>query len=233
MNPLDIMLNRFRTESPGSPRLTWYGTDGARIELSGKVLDNWVAKTSNFLTEEFDFGPDSVLRVALPAHWKSLCLVLGALGCGGTVSDQQPGDLLASSEPEQIGSATGPTIAVALGALALQWEGELPAQAQDYAAEVRMFADAFERFSDPDQHQLALEFADYSEQYARLPQLTEELLGKITAEPARICLNAEHGLAKVVRQALASWQSGGSVVLAEQAELITERMLSMEGAVQL
>ncbi len=36
---------------PGRPRLTWYGADGERVELSARVLENWVAKTANLLVE--------------------------------------------------------------------------------------------------------------------------------------------------------------------------------------
>lgn len=225
MTSIDELLTQFRKTAPGSPRLTWYGTAGDRIELSGKVFDNWVAKTANFLTEEFDFGPGSTLTVALPAHWKSLCIVLAALACGGTVSDGDGGALLASSDQERINSAAGPSLAVALGALALRWDGELPSGAQDYAAEVRMFADAFDRFEEPTESQTALALAGREYQYQDLTSLPAT-----PAKSDRIALSADRGFADIVFQALTVWQSGGSIVLAETPSLLNEKLLASEGA---
>ena len=54
------------TADPGRPRLTWYGAGGERIELSGAVLANWVAKTTNLLVEEFDAGPGTRVVLDLP-----------------------------------------------------------------------------------------------------------------------------------------------------------------------
>ena len=48
MNPLPAapatisrMLDLISSD-PGRPRLTWYGDDAERVELSGAVLQNWV-----------------------------------------------------------------------------------------------------------------------------------------------------------------------------------------------
>ena len=50
--PSDVLTLLQR--EPGRPRLTWYGDGPERIELSGAVLANWVAKTTNLLVEELD-----------------------------------------------------------------------------------------------------------------------------------------------------------------------------------
>ena len=55
-----------------------------RVELSGAVLANWVAKTTNLIVEEFDAGPGCRLLIDLPPHWRTAVWVLGALRAGAT-----------------------------------------------------------------------------------------------------------------------------------------------------
>src|SRR5688572_8303068 len=61
---------------PGRPRLTWYGPDGERVELSGAVLENWVTKTTNLLVEELDAAPGSRVVLDLPPHWRTVLWAL-------------------------------------------------------------------------------------------------------------------------------------------------------------
>ena len=68
---------------PGRPRLTWYGPDGERVELSAKVLDNWVAKTANLLVDELDAGPGSARRDRPAAALAHGGLAAGDLGDRG------------------------------------------------------------------------------------------------------------------------------------------------------
>ena len=51
-------LNRFfeALSSVQTPALIWYSDNGERIELSGRVLMNWVNKTANLLIEECDLA---------------------------------------------------------------------------------------------------------------------------------------------------------------------------------
>ena len=67
--PMPGLLARL-TADPGRPRLTWYGDDGERVELSGHVLDNWVTKTANLLVEEYQAGPLTRVLLDLPVHWR-------------------------------------------------------------------------------------------------------------------------------------------------------------------
>lgn len=66
----------------GQPRLTWYGADGERIELSGAVLVNWVTKTTNLLVEEFDAEPGTSVATDLPPHWRTLVWALAVWRAG-------------------------------------------------------------------------------------------------------------------------------------------------------
>lgn len=62
----------FLVDIDPDPVLTWYGETGERIELSRRVLANWVAKAANLLGEEFD-AAGCALRVTvnLPdGHWR-------------------------------------------------------------------------------------------------------------------------------------------------------------------
>ena len=148
------LLRRLMDDDPGRPRLTWYGPDGERIELSAKVLDNWVAKTANLLVEEFDAGPGSRIALAMPAHWRTATWLLAtwALGACAVVLPDRPrpadvadADVLVSDRPEPltaVGSAV-PTVAVALGGLAVAYGPELPVTALDAAIEVRSRGDVF------------------------------------------------------------------------------------------
>ena len=56
---------------PGRPRITWHGRD-ERIELSGAVLANWVAKVTNLLVEGCDTGPGVRVEVGLRAHRRTV-----------------------------------------------------------------------------------------------------------------------------------------------------------------
>ena len=55
--PAIDLMTALRSGQSTSPRLTWYGPDSERVEFSGRVLDNWVAKTSNLLQDELDAEP--------------------------------------------------------------------------------------------------------------------------------------------------------------------------------
>ena len=150
---------------PTRPRLTWYGPEGERVELSGRVLDNWVAKTANLLIEEFDAGPGTRIGVALPTHWRAATWMLAIWSVGAcAVVAPSPG-AAPHPLPDPSGTATalaawitdrpdgGATttaaaggaivVAVALPALARDFGPGLPDAALDAAAEVRIRADVF------------------------------------------------------------------------------------------
>lgn len=140
----DVLTSLHR--EPGRPRLTWYGPDGERVELSGAVLDNWVTKTANLLVEELDAGPGTRVSLDLPPHWRALVWALATWRVGAcTVVDHAVGagaaDVVVTHRPA---SAPGgpPVVAVSLGALARRFDGDLPAGAIDAAAAVMTYGDA-------------------------------------------------------------------------------------------
>jgi uncharacterized protein (TIGR03089 family) len=148
----------------GRPRLTWYGDDGERVELSGAVLANWVAKTVNLLVAEIDAAPGSAVVLDLPPHWRSVLWALSAWRCGATVVVPAD-DRSAAAGRSRRRRRAGPRewdealhrgadlVAVALPALARRFDGDLPAGAIDAAAAVMTYGDAIDWAppTDPDE----------------------------------------------------------------------------------
>lgn len=146
----ELLARRVRGDG-GAPLLTYYDTDdGVRTELSGTTFANWVAKTSNLLTDELltSTGDAVELLVAArhPGHWMTLvwaqaCWQTGlvvTLGrpeearlvvCGPAYADVDPGD--------------AELVACSLHPFGLGLEPPVPAGVVDYAAEVRVQPDAW------------------------------------------------------------------------------------------
>ncbi|HEY8754242.1 MAG TPA: TIGR03089 family protein [Arthrobacter sp.] len=224
--PAIELMTTLRSGHATSPRLTWYGPDSERVELSGRVLDNWVAKTSNLLQDELDAEPGMRLRLDLPAHWKSLIWALAAWQLGmETVLDGGEADLLVTASPATVEGKYDAVIAVALPALAMRWQGELPAGFIDYAAEVRSHGDVFMAHADPSATACAVLAGD------GLRHTHEGLITGFATqheEGARLLVPAEEGLEPALANSLGAWHSGGSVVLAHADVVLTDKLLAAE-----
>src|SRR5680860_1086518 len=120
---------------PGRPRVTWYGADGERVELSGHVLENWVAKTANLLVEECDAGPGTTVALDLPPHWRTVVWALAAWSVGATLAEEDA-DVVVTADPASAPDA-GQVVAVTLAALARRFEGDGRFDVDD-AAEVSL-----------------------------------------------------------------------------------------------
>lgn len=81
MSAATEVLDRLQTDG-ARPRLTWYGPDDERVELSGRVLANWVVKATNLLLAEGDVGPGSRVLLDLPVHWRTPVWALATWLCG-------------------------------------------------------------------------------------------------------------------------------------------------------
>lgn len=151
--------------------MTWYGPAGERVELSAKVLDNWVSKTANLLVDELDAGPGSAVLVDLPGHWRAVTWLLAVWATGAAAvlpgAGAAPGvpsvpvvpalptglhpDAVVTHRPclwDGAAAAAGPfagapLLAVALPALATGFTEPLPEGAVDAATEVRAHGDVF------------------------------------------------------------------------------------------
>ncbi|WP_171468221.1 TIGR03089 family protein [Cellulosimicrobium sp. 72-3] len=214
-------LLRLVTRDPGRPRLTWYGDDGERVELSGAVLENWVNKTTNLLVEEFDAGPGTRVVLDLPVHWRTVVWALAAWRVGATVvlvdeNATAPGtthaDLVVTHRPDVWTSSGAELVAVALPALARRFDGALPPGAIDAASAVMSYGDQIGWAPEPDGDLEAL-VAD--EPRTRLAHA--DLLAPAGGARARRLLDARRGAAAVLRALLDTYGTDGSVVLLSAA----------------
>ena len=224
--PATELMTRLRSGNSTAPRLTWYGPDAERVELSGRVLDNWVAKTSNLLQDELDAAPGMRLGLALPAHWKALVWALAGWQLGlEAVLDGGDADFLVTSEQESTNNAYDAVIAVALPALAMRWPGEPVPGCLDYAAEVRSHGDVFMPHADPDPAACAVVAHDGSR------HRHQDLLAGFAAshdDGVRLHIRAGDGLEAALSNALGAWTKDGSVVLTHPDVALTDKLLAAE-----
>jgi uncharacterized protein (TIGR03089 family) len=226
--PAIDLMTALRSFHSTSPRLTWYGPDAERVELSGRVLDNWVAKSSNLLQDELDAEPGMRLRLDLPAHWKSMILALAAWQLGmEVVLDSADAELLATESPDagQEHGAYDSVIAVPLPALAMRWPGELPPGVVDFAAEVRSHGDVFMAHEEPEGSNRAIVSSA-----GTLHAHSDLLEGFAAAHDTgvRLLVRAGDGLEAALAQSLGAWHRDGSVVLVHPDVTVTDKLLNDE-----
>lgn len=197
----------------GRPRLTWYGDDGERVELSGAVLANWVSKTVNLLVEEFDAAPGTDVVVDLPVHWRTAVWALAAWRTGATVAlpDAEPAqpDVVVTDTPDRWAGAGSDLVVVSLPALARRYDGDLPSGAMDAASAVMTYGDAIGWVPQVDPDRDALVTAAGAVGHKDL-----------VPEPgngARVLVDGRGSVADVLRDLLGIWAGGGSAVLTSSA----------------
>ena len=213
--PSSVLAELLRSD-PARPRVTFYEdtpgpAQGERIELSGKVLANWVSKAGNALQDEYDLGPGAVVRLCLPPHWRALYWALAVWSVGGAV-DLAGGpspDLLICDDAalaEGLEPTTGDVVLVTLAALARVHTGPVPAGAMDEARELATYGDQFVAVADPDPDDLALiNEAGHTAYRSVVPHRDWPV-------STRVSLAGD--LSAVLESTLAAWAVDGSVVLA-------------------
>ncbi|MBT9255950.1 TIGR03089 family protein [Phycicoccus sp. MAQZ13P-2] len=154
------LLARLVASDPGRPRITVYDdtdgpTHGERIELSARVLANWVAKAANLLQDELDASPGTAVRLALPPHWRTLYWALAAWSVGAcVVTSDAPGpvDVVVTDDPAGVADLDDAdhVVVVTLAALARAASVEVPPGAVDEAREIATHGDVFEPREDPE-----------------------------------------------------------------------------------
>ena len=144
--PLIAELLARRVRSAGSaPLVTYYDTDsGVRTELSGTTFANWVAKTSNLLTDELLLAPGASveLRVAEhhPGHWMTLVWTLACWQTGAVVTLGRPDEaalVVCGPDHADVDPGAAELVACSLHPLGLGLEPPVPSGVVDYATEVR------------------------------------------------------------------------------------------------
>jgi uncharacterized protein (TIGR03089 family) len=240
------ILARLRSVNSSSPRLVWHGRDG-RIELSGRVFDNWVAKSSNLLVDELDAADGTHVEFDLPVHWKSVALAFACwqVGAVTVLQDGVLPDPASPVSPASPGHLQGPDIVlssregadvapprllvcVALGSLALRWDGPLPRGAVDFAAEVRSHGDVY--LGEPAHAGDAPLVHTGGRSLA-----AEDLAGLVTlpsdgdsGDAPTLLLEPGTDLLRALAAALTVWQQDGTLVLVEEGVPVTDRLLAGE-----
>lgn len=126
------------------PLITQYddAAGGARVELSVATMANWAAKTANWLRDEYDVTPGTSVSVALPAHWQTAGVLLGAWWCGAHVTDDPKGAEVAFVPPGVDAPGAYTVAVVALDPLGMGLR-EPAAQGVDYLNDIRVHGDDF------------------------------------------------------------------------------------------
>jgi uncharacterized protein (TIGR03089 family) len=209
--PPDVLAAMLRSD-PGRPRVTCYDdtpgtTSGERIELSAKVLANWASKAANALQEEWDLGPGSTVRLALPPHWRTLYWALATWSIGATVVlDDEPTDLLVTDERSRLEDAATPAVLVTLAGLARSAPEAVPPGVMDEARELSTYADQFAAWDEPGSTDTALRADGADTAYeAVVPQ-------RDWAPGARLHTATSY-TATLLADALGAWALDGSLVL--------------------
>jgi uncharacterized protein (TIGR03089 family) len=214
--PADVLAAMLRSD-PARPRVTFYEdtpgpTRGERIELSAKVLANWVSKAANALQEEWDLAPGSRVRLALPPHWRSLYWALAVWSVGATVVlGDGDADLVVTDDATRAAPAPTPSVLVTLAALARGTDVSVSAGVMDEAKELATYADQFSPWEEPAPGDVAVSGVGADASYdSVVPQ-------RDWADGSRVHTAAGE-LADVLTTALAAWSVDGSLVLSRGPE---------------
>jgi uncharacterized protein (TIGR03089 family) len=158
-------LIRRRVSARGhAPFLTYFDdTTGERTEFSYATFDNWVSKTANLLSEEFNAGRGSRVALAVGAHWTAVVTAFACWRIGACVApvvweqdDAAPGEVVGRTRPdvvvawEELAADLAAQLAIPTIAIGPGFSGRLTTAAPGafpYADEVLAFGDDFD---DPD-----------------------------------------------------------------------------------
>jgi uncharacterized protein (TIGR03089 family) len=218
---------------PTRPRLTWYDdadgpTRGERIELSGRVIANWVAKAANLLVDELGVERGDVVVIDLPAHWRAVYWALAAWRVGAVVALEPDSRAVVVVTDQPQGTAIAPgarVVAVSLPALARGWSGRALDGAVDEAADLLSQPDVFEPFDQPDDDDAALLAGGDALSAAELDErCTQRAADAGWAQGERVALVPSPGVrggtdgGALLLDLLATWSVDGSAVLVRDGD---------------
>ena len=140
----ELLARRVRAEG-SAPLVTYYDTDaGVRTELSATTLANWVAKTSNLLTDELLLSPGASVELLVadrdPGHWMTLVWALACWQTGAVVTLGRPDEaqlVVCGPAYGEVEPGDAELVACSLHPLGLGLASGVPAGVVDYATEVR------------------------------------------------------------------------------------------------
>lgn len=216
---LALMLRRDSTR----PRLTFYDdadgpTRGERIELSAKVIGNWVSKAGNALQEEFDAGPGTSVTISMPVHWRAVYWAMAAWSIGATVVLTPAGtrsgvhggksDVIVTDDP-RCDSASARVVLASLPMLA-RAHPDAPARCFDEARELASFGDVLDPWATASADSPALVHQPDGHSWSYRDVVPHRDWG----QNPRVHLTGP--LERVLQDALAAWALDGSVVLVRE-----------------
>ncbi len=257
-----VLLRRLVSADPGRPRITVYDdtdspTRGERIELSARVLANWVAKAANLLRDDLDVGPGSVVRLDLPPHWRTLYWAFAAWSVGACVevpahrtspdAGSGPAPSAATTaapdvvvtDAVDVAAAAPEAVLVTLAALARSAAGPVPPGVVDEARELATHGDVFDGWAGPDDGDPALRVDGGLLTFADLPTGSTGSPGSPGSTGSTGSTGARERVhtgttdtAELLRLALSVWAADGSLVLSrgEPDPSVLEARLAAEGA---
>lgn len=218
--PAELLAGLLRDDA-AAPRITCYDdapgpTRGERIELSARVLGNWVAKAANLLQEEHDLEPGDVVRLELAPHWRALYWALAVWEVGGAVAVDGAAEgagevLLVTDDPERLVPGP-PAVLVSRGALARSAGAPVPEGVLDEAAELPTFGDSFTPWAEPDPTDPALVTPSTTLSHGDVVAAATAALGADLPPAARVQL-VTPDLPGLLLGALAAWSVGGSLLV--------------------
>jgi uncharacterized protein (TIGR03089 family) len=228
-SPADLLAGAVRRDA-AAPLVTYYDDlSGERVELSATTLANWVAKTANLLQEEFDVGPGSTVAVALPVHWQTAAVLLGAWSCGAAVLDTAGEDddrfaaadvVLAAADrlPPLEEQGLAELMGLSLHPLGMGMAGYV-GPARDFALEVRTHGDVFAPWQPVDPAAPGLVLGGLELSLAGLVDTATELAGRLGLVAGdRVLVDERTAIeAGPVAWLLAPLAAGASLVLCRSA----------------
>lgn len=233
-----------------TPAVIWYGSDGGRVELSGRVSENWIAKTANLLVDDLGLMPGDRVVLDPALHWRTLVLAAAAWRTGAcVVLDPQDDDARLSALLDRTGAAAEalPRPRGSAAAAEAQAEDRLilayPALAMrlpddsvlepgdiDYCAEIRSHGDRWSGAARPSAAAAALETGSGALSFAELREQAEARAAELGAAPV-VHLDAPGLDRDALVGLLAIWAAEGTAVLSDrprdealQRDLAAERV---------
>lgn len=228
--PADV-LHSLLAADPTRPRLTWYDDEpgpslGERIELSGRVLANWVAKAANLLQDDAAAAPGTTVGLDLPTHWRTAYWALAGWEVGATVvvgADAVGADLLVTDSAERAAAHGGDAVLVTLPALARSHPDAAEAGAAvDEARELATYGDRFCALSAAEPAEVALSAGGVDTAYGALVRPRPDW-----GPAPRVVVATDPATALV--QALSAWAADGSVLMMRGSRAGVEHRLESEG----
>lgn len=233
-----------------TPAVVWYGSDGGRVELSGRVSENWIAKTANLLVDDLALMPGDRVVLDPSLHWRTLVLAAAVWRTGAcVVLEPQHGEArlsalldrtgaTAEALPQPPGSAAAAEaeaedrLILAYPALAMRLPDDAALEPGDidYCAEIRSHGDRWSGASRPAAADPALVTGGSTLSFAELREQAEARAADLGEAPV-VHLDAEQWDREALVGLLAIWAAEGTAVLSDrprdaalQRDLTAERV---------